>query len=170
MKCIYCSGVNLHKYGVRNKKQKYHCLDCQKFFTRTSKKYNGNTIIEGKKFCTKCGKFKELSKFNLKYGKPRSNCKECDKKHTSRFSRYDLNKNDFQEMILNQNNKCAICGKNFKNNRYTYIDHNHINGNVRGLLCPKCNALLGNCNDNIKILEFAIQYLNKYKNADVMEW
>jgi len=161
MKCIHCSGTNLHKYGVRNGKQIYRCLDCYKFFTRTSKKHNGNTIINGKKYCTKCEEFKELSEFNLKNGKLRSNCKECDKKHTSRFSRYDLNKIEFQEMILNQNKKCAICKNEFKGNRYTYIDHNHQTGEVRGLLCPKCNNLLGNCNDNINVLKAAISYLKR---------
>jgi hypothetical protein len=161
MKCIYCLGNNLRKHGVRNKKQTYHCLDCDKFFTYTSKKYNGSTIINGKKYCTKCGDFKPLSEFNLKYEKPRSRCKECEKLNKSnyRFKRLDLNEQDFLNMIIKQNNKCCICGKNFKNNRYTYIDHDHKTEKVRGLLCPKCNNLLGACNDNIQILKSAIQYL-----------
>ena len=43
------------------------------------------------------------------------------------------------------------------------IDHDHKTRKVRGLLCPKCNNLLGSCDDNIEILNSAISYLEHYK-------
>ena len=164
MKCVYCKGENLRKSGVRNKKQIYHCLDCDKFFTRTSRKYNGNTIIDGKKYCTKCGEFKLLDEFHLKHGKHRSSCKKCNQEPRTKFrySRYNLNENEFLDILIKQNYKCSICDNEFKNNRYAYIDHDHKTGNVRGLLCPRCNTILGFCNDDIEILKSAINYLIKY--------
>lgn len=43
------------------------------------------------------------------------------------------------------------------------LDHDHKTGKLRGLLCNKCNLILGYCNDNSKILKNLIKYLNKYK-------
>jgi hypothetical protein len=42
------------------------------------------------------------------------------------------------------------------------IDYdNHALGTVRGLLCNRCNTILGMARDNIEILKQAIAYLNK---------
>ena len=69
-----------------------------------------------------------------------------------------------KNMILKMvNAKCKICKNKFERKRFVFIDHNHITNAVRGLLCPKCNMLLGICNDNIEILKSSILYLEEYK-------
>jgi len=50
---------------------------------------------------------------------------------------------------------CQICGLECKR----VIDHNHIDGKIRGMLCSKCNWGLGFFRDDIEILKSAIQYL-----------
>jgi len=50
------------------------------------------------------------------------------------------------------------------NNKRLCIDHDHNTGIVRGLLCDKCNHLLGNATDSIKILLGAIKYLQIHEN------
>ena len=62
-------------------------------------------------------------------------------------------------MLNAQNNKCLICHTEFKTMKSTYIDHNHITGKVRGLLCVKCNSGIGYLNDDINLLKEAINYL-----------
>lgn len=55
---------------------------------------------------------------------------------------------------------CAICGKHQdKMKRKLHLDHNHTTGEIRAFLCDNCNRLLGNVNDDINILEKAINYL-----------
>lgn len=39
------------------------------------------------------------------------------------------------------------------------IDHCHISGQVRGLLCPRCNTVLGSCEDDVELLVKMIDYL-----------
>jgi hypothetical protein len=41
------------------------------------------------------------------------------------------------------------------------VDHDHITGKVRGLLCNDCNLGIGHFKDNIEKLKLAIKYLEE---------
>lgn len=82
-----------------------------------------------------------------------------------RFKKYyGITLEQYDEMILAQENKCAICGTSSPGGpgKRLCVDHNHITGQIRGLLCQKCNTLLGLSDDNPVILWKAIKYLEKY--------
>lgn len=164
-KCIRCDSVNLVKSCIeKNGKQQYKCKDCNRRFTENSNPKRG-IIINGEKCCTKCKTFKPLSDFFISEGKPRSRCKTCFtivSSRNARYRTYNINEVIFNNMLDNQNHKCAICHIKFKSNRLTHIDHNHTTGEVRGLLCPCCNHILGFSKDNAEILKSAIQYLNEH--------
>jgi len=75
---------------------------------------------------------------------------------------YGITELEYDNLLKSQDNKCAICKSDDnkrKNSNYFFIDHNHDTGKVRGLLCDKCNKLLGSSFDNINILKKAIEYL-----------
>jgi len=64
--------------------------------------------------------------------------------------RYGLDRGDYEELLSYQSNNCAICGVPRKEtlSKLGYkinlgVDHNHDTNEVRGLLCPVCNAALG---------------------------
>lgn len=74
---------------------------------------------------------------------------------------YGLTPEAYDAMVEAQDNQCLICcasGEEVRNNRLV-VDHCHATGMVRGLLCPKCNLLLGHADDTIERLERAIFYL-----------
>jgi hypothetical protein len=137
-------------------------------------------IIKGKtKRCSFCKKFKKFDQFHKNrhaYYGLRSRCKicensECRQKYSknpqyyknmtesSLKHRYGISIKEYNEMMDRQNGFCAICGihKDYLNYRL-FVDHNHRTGEIRGLLCPKCNAGLGSFKDDVKLLEKAIQY------------
>ena len=66
--------------------------------------------------------------------------------------------------------ECEICGTNEPDSRGWCIDHDHscCDGKkacgkcVRGLLCQKCNTIIGFANDDLQILKAAISYLERY--------
>lgn len=75
-------------------------------------------------------------------------------------SKYGLTEADYLAKIVEQGNVCAICSKKDET-KVLCVDHDHVTGEVRGLLCGNCNVGLGNFRDSPKILESAIAYLLK---------
>jgi hypothetical protein len=69
----------------------------------------------------------------------------------------------FKGLLEQQGNVCAICSRPF-GSKGSQIDHDHITGKVRGLLCISCNMSLGGFRDNIELLSKAIDYLNRGNN------
>lgn len=74
---------------------------------------------------------------------------------------YGLEKGEFEDYFYLQGNQCAICFNDLDltDNRRTHVDHCHETGEVRGILCQRCNVLLGLAEDNPFILLKSIAYL-----------
>ena len=76
--------------------------------------------------------------------------------------RYDITLDEYNKLFIQQNGCCVLCGKHqFEMKRRLAVDHNHITGKVRGLLCNKCNNGLGCFNDSAELMFKAINYLEK---------
>lgn len=81
-------------------------------------------------------------------------------------SNYNMTVEDYDTLLKLQNNKCAICEtEKFDAHRHSQfdVDHCHLTGKVRGLLCSKCNTGIGHLRDDVLILQKAIKYLEKYQ-------
>ena len=63
---------------------------------------------------------------------------------------------DYDAMRQRQNGACAICKRS---GQALCVDHCHACGKVRGLLCGKCNSVLGFCDDSPAHLLAAAAYL-----------
>jgi hypothetical protein len=74
-------------------------------------------------------------------------------------AKYGIGIVEFEEMLTNQNGKCAICGMDGDRGRSLCVDHCHATGMIRGLLCNGCNSGLGQFKDNANSLERAAMYL-----------
>jgi len=139
------------------------------------------------KMCTVCKVAKPFEDFydgykakkqrdvvNKKY--PHSRCKDCDharvkvyhKNNRAKVTKqqlishrrreYGLTEEEYNNMVLSQNNMCAICNK--PSDRTLHIDHDHVTGKVRGLLCFNCNLGIGLLQEDLIILNRAIEYLS----------
>ena len=71
--------------------------------------------------------------------------------------KYGIDLSGYKEMLQEQDGVCSIC-QTYKNEQLC-VDHCHQTGIVRGLLCKKCNTVIGMLNDDVDILKNAIQYL-----------
>ena len=101
---------------------------------------------------------------NFKHG--RSRTKEYDNElHLKR--NYGLSIEQFNIILLSQNNKCARCGSPAPDHhkKRLNVDHCHETGKIRGILCDACNRALGLFKDDPEILNKAIDYLHHSNNS-----
>lgn len=76
-------------------------------------------------------------------------------------TKYGISIEQKEQMMIKQNNNCSICKNKFKNSKDCNVDHNHKTGEIRGLLCYRCNTGIGYFKENVIILQEAIKYLTK---------
>src|SRR5262245_46898769 len=74
---------------------------------------------------------------------------------------YGISLEDYDVMFERQGGACSIC----KRTGVTLcVDHCHLTGEVRGLLCIRCNSALGFCSDDPALLQAAAEYLQAARN------
>lgn len=132
--------------------------------------------------CKRCGEEKPLSQMRRDY---RYICLKCDMKRshewqdghpheTARSKRnhhllkkFGISLVESEKILNNQGGVCAICHQLISDARgYSpHVDHDHISGMVRGILCFSCNVGLGVFKDDPKLLLSAIRYLNSVKRG-----
>lgn len=129
------------------------------------------TLKPGMKWCPDCQAVKDLAEFprNRNTGTGRAPyCKPCHNVrgklsklkvggsrtyHLKR--RYGITASDAEAMLLAQKGLCALC----RAAPAVHVDHDHVTGKVRGLLCFNCNGGLGQFKDRIDVLQAAVDYL-----------
>jgi hypothetical protein len=111
----------------------------------------------------------------LRYNSRVEYLKEYNKLNSDRIkslkllSKYGITLSEYQTTLDLQGGKCAICneGETARSNagyvKNLAVDHCHTTGEVRGLLCNRCNVGIGYLNDDVVRLHSAIKYLNKEK-------
>ena len=72
--------------------------------------------------------------------------------------KYGVDLADHATLLAAQGGGCYICGGGTTRRRL-FVDHNHKNGNVRGLLCGRCNNGLGLFRDKLELVRKAADYL-----------
>jgi hypothetical protein len=81
-----------------------------------------------------------------------------------REQKYGMDPGDIEWLEGANEGRCWIC-KEVNGARSLAVDHDHATGAVRGLLCNRCNQLLGLARDNIEILAKAGEYLKASRKA-----
>jgi hypothetical protein len=84
---------------------------------------------------------------------------------------YRLERGQFDVMMKAQKGCCAICGDPPPEGKRLRVDHDHsccpgqksCGECLRGLICLRCNMLLGHARDESSILIAAAGYLARYK-------
>lgn len=77
----------------------------------------------------------------------------------SRLKKYGLTKDQYLCLLKKQGELCRICQKPFGTR--IHIDHDHVTGRIRGLLCHNCNVGMGHFQDKAQLLRAAVAYLEE---------
>jgi hypothetical protein len=139
------------------------------------------------KHCSHCTVYKPFSEFpssknSHNRGGVYAYCKACANKRVKRrdnpvkrrahklIIRFNLSQEEYDAMFVAQGGVCAICKQpetrldnTGKRIRALAVDHDHETGEVRGLLCGRCNYLLGYVRDDTELLQAAGEYLERYR-------
>lgn len=96
--------------------------------------------------CLKCKAAASLAQWNSEPGKHKA----------KNLRRYQMTLEQWEQLLESQNGCCAVC---LRSGAELCVDHCHKTNKVRGLLCRKCNAALGQMEDDPDRMARAIKYL-----------
>jgi len=72
---------------------------------------------------------------------------------------YGLGAGDYERLWAAQGGVCALCLRATGRTRRLSVDHDHLTGQVRGLLCRPCNNVLGHARDDADFFLRCLTYL-----------
>ena len=81
-------------------------------------------------------------------------------------SKFGITLEEYSKMLETQQGVCAICGCP-PGKRSLAVDHDHTTGQIRELLCGRCNTILGLVDEKVQCLEALAAYLVKHKPVSI---
>lgn len=140
--------------------------------------------ISNGKTCTRCKVFKEpidFSAHGANLDGLQSHCKDCRNDHRRKThdpikargyslrKNYAMTESAYVALLESQGHRCRICLKldselheHKGQPGYLSVDHDFLDGSVRGLLCRPCNQMLAHVEDSAEVLQRAISYLEDF--------
>lgn len=188
--CARCGIAVTRPASVAGRQRRFCSRACHMLFCVEDKERRGAaTLARGLKKCSRCREEKPCSEFFVNSdGALSSWCKLCHTTSTKKSAalrkaknperwaeinlkaflrrRYKMTLDTYKVILAGQQNCCAVChGDNNLNTkdeqRRLYIDHDHVTGHIRGLLCHRCNVGIGLLDDNPELLRDAAAYLER---------
>lgn len=142
------------------------CMDCRRYKPMGEFYQSGAAADHLFSYCKPCAAHR------VKKARDAATSDQREKKRSS-FRRYSCQRlygvsyAEIEGMYAEQDGKCPICHTSLSldvprtDPRAAGVDHCHSTGNVRGVLCVRCNLGLGNFRDNDDHLLAAIDYLRR---------
>jgi hypothetical protein len=163
--CRDCSEKKpLDQFPLRNGKPDTWCLACRKIYQQKSWAKRREHHSEWRKNWYKNNRQEHLNKCRERYQK-RDKAELRFKGWKNKLkSLFNMTVEEYQMILEEQNNVCAICGepekiKKSDETQRLSVDHDHKTGKVRGLLCHACNTGLGKFKDSTELMQKAIAYI-----------
>jgi len=135
--------------------------------------------IGDRKVCSACRNDLPVTAFSRNRAQPdgfANQCNTCLNASRRRWNekhpeyqqawRHGLSATQYNALVEAQDGKCAVCKRpqkqTFKRLRL-HVDHDHLTGRFRALLCHNCNAALGQVNDDPAILRALADYVEAHR-------
>lgn len=114
--------------------------------------------------CVRGHPFDETNTYWDIRGKYRSRvCRICRRdRNTFRQRLYGVPLDVYRAKLAAQNGLCAICGGP-PGKRSLNVDHDHVTGKVRDLLCATCNTGIGGLKDDPILMRRAADYIDRHR-------
>ena len=80
------------------------------------------------------------------------------------LAKYNITRGEYDATVAAQGARCALCGGDDPKSRGRWhVDHDHVTGKVRGLLCGSCNRGIGYLRDDPELLAMAAQWVFSHR-------
>jgi hypothetical protein len=122
------------------------CPDCRQWKPKEEFPRNRNARDGRHPYCKPCHNARGRETRERLYGGSR---------HYHLKKRYGIGAAEVDALIAAQGNRCSICSREGPEQ----VDHDHVTGKVRGVLCFNCNGGLGQFRDDLDVLSEAMTYL-----------
>lgn len=166
MNCAHCNT----KFERTSNNQKYCSLTCQTAVSNRKRldkrcEERGRARMIGE--CRTCGahfkKKKRADAFCSDACRAQGKSNVTPYSDIHRLRRYGITEDQYKNLIARSGGFCEICGvpEVHAPKGRLHIDHDHSTGEVRGLLCQRCNHGLGHFKDSEALLSRASEYLSR---------
>lgn len=159
-----------------------YCKPCQLKYLK-AKRFGARDAAESRtrqdgKVCSQCGALKPAADFvrsNHEQDRHAARCNECRevlrKAKQARMKKpydagaalrrkYGISQKQYDDLLAAQGYGCAICKRPPDGPKKPLnVDHDHVTGRIRGLLCAPCNTALGFLRDSPMFCRAAAVYL-----------
>ena len=141
---------------------------CKKCRSQTRKRYPPTA-----RECTRCGIHGGIAEFHLNSANPSglsAHCRKCQAEY-GRAKRRGISRDEL-DGLMSEYHQCEICGTEvqwytemIQRANSAHIDHDHVTGAIRGVLCNQCNVALGYFQDSPSLLWKATVYLQRNRRG-----
>lgn len=149
-----------------------HCKKCNTDKTLEEFYYDKNRNVYAAP-CKDC-RIKTVRLANHKWRKENPEKEKSSNAKSKLKCKYGLSLEDLGSLLEKQNFACAICTRPLslratKKASKPHVDHCHVTGVVRGLLCLTCNTGIGMFGDSSDLLDAAKEYILRHSALAVVE-
>ncbi len=78
------------------------------------------------------------------------------------WDRYRITPERYDAILKAQGGVCAICKSVTRSKKKMHVDHDHATGQVRGILCTRCNFAIAYLKDEPRLIEAALEYVRPH--------
>ena len=83
--------------------------------------------------------------------------------HNALLRKYGVTLDQYNLLRAQQDFRCAVCNDHEADvGKKMFVDHDHVTGKIRKLLCTKCNVGIGMLRDSPDIMERAAKYIRDH--------
>jgi len=167
--CLRCMNLlpldKFHKHSKTKDGVRTQCKECRSKYAASDRVANYDKYLENER------KRRDRNAESIKVSNKKYMQKSSSKGKRLAYMLerdYGITITQYDTMYEEQQGRCKICGLDQERlDRRLCVDHCHVTGKVRGLLCDPCNRLLGQAKDRIHVLLKAAEYLKEANDTTI---